>query len=146
MSNALATTTLLDGIRAAVLTAWGTMPISYGPPRTPILSTPYAVIQWDTVVVSLDGVGSAIGNPSQRNSFTILGRFPFPTDPTQIIALQKVIYANLLIAQLQSGPEFSSIGILPLVTTIDATEPDDPNERVFEVTLTFEVFTLATYL
>jgi hypothetical protein len=145
MSNALATASLLDAIRAAILAAWGTMPISYGPPRTPLATTPYAVVLWDTVVISFDGPGGSIGNPSQQNSFSIIGRFPFPSDPTQIIALQKVSQANALIAQLQSGPSFASVGLLPLVTKVDATEPDDPNEKVYEITLTFSVVTVASH-
>ena len=145
MSNTLATAALLEGIRAAIVSAWGSMAISYGPPRVPVSSTPYAVVQWDTVAISFEGMGGTVGNVSQRNSFTIVGRFPFPSDPSQIIALEKVSLANALIGQLQTGPSFASVGLMPLVTKVDASEPDNPNEKVYEITLTFEATTIATH-
>jgi len=145
MSNALNTAALLEGIRLATLTAWGSIPISYGPPRVPITSLPYGVVTWNRVEVDRNGPGSTVGRNSQKNLFTILGRFPFPADPTEVIDLQKVNLANSLIAQLQTGPEFASIGLQPLVISVDSGETDRPSERAFEVTLTFEVFTVADH-
>lgn len=145
MSNALQTPTLLDAIRVAVLAAWGTMPVSYGRPRTPIGSVPYAVVCWDAVHVSFNGVAAAASSPSQTNSFTIIGRFPFPTDPTQVIDLQRVTQANALIAQLQTSSTFAGIGMNPLVTRVDASDLADPNEKAYEITLTFVVATQATH-
>jgi len=145
MSNALATAPLLDAIRAAVLAAWGAMPISYGRPRTPISSTPYAVVIWDPVVVSFGGPAASVSNTSQTNEFTIVGRFPFPTDPTQVIDLQRVAQANALIAQLQGSATFAGIGMNPLVTKIDGSDLADPNEKAYELTLTFVVVTQASH-
>ena len=145
MSNALATSTLMEGIRSAVVTAWGILPISIGRPRVPIAALPYAVLIWNRVDISSDGPGSSLGISSQKNRFTIIGRFPFPTDPADIIDLEKVSRANSLIAALQSGPDFAEIGFQPLVTSVESTEPDPPSEKAYEVTLTFEVSTVASH-
>ena len=145
MSNALATATLLDAIRAAVLSAWGTMPISYGRPRTPIASVPYAVISWESVQVSFTGGSATLTNPSQSNRFRIVGRFPFPSDPTQVIDLQRITQANALIAQLQASATFAGIGMNPLVTEILASDLADPNEKTYELSLTFVVLTQASH-
>jgi len=145
MSNAIQTATLLDAIRATVLAAWGAMPISYGKPRTTISATPYAVICWNYVDVSFTGIAASFSNPAQSNSFTIIGRFPFPSDPTQVIDLQRITQANALIAQLQTAATFAGIGMNPLVTKIDATDLADPNEKAYELTLTFVVQTQASH-
>jgi len=145
MSNALQTAALLDAIRGAVLAAWGTMPVSYGRPRTPLAATPYAVITWDPVSVSFAGLAGSVGNTSQLNAFTIIGRFPFPSDPTQVIDLQRVTQANLLIALLQTASTFAGIGMNPLVTQIDASDLADPNEKAYEIRLTFVVVTQASH-
>lgn len=145
MSNALLTATLLDAIRVCVVAAWGNLAISYGQPRTP-LAAPYCVIYADSVGVSFGGQLSTVGNTSQENSFTINGRFAFPSDPTQIIDLLKIGQANNLIGQLQASSTFAGgTGLYPIVTMIDFTEPDDPNERAYEVTLTFAVLTQASH-
>lgn len=144
MSNAIQTAVLLDAIRSAIVAAWPAMAISYGAPRTPV-AAPYAVVSADSVAVSFTGVSASLLGTSQENRFSIVGRFPFPSDATSIIELQKVSYANELIAQLQSGGSFASIGMFPLVKGIDFSESDDPNERVFEVTLLFSVITMATH-
>ena len=145
MSNALQTAPLLDAIRSAILAAWGTMPISYGMPRTPIASAPYAVIYWDEVRVSFTGFGATFSNPAHANTFTIIGRFPFPSDPTEIIDLQRVSQANALIAQLQTAATFAGVGMNPLVTKVDGSNLANPNEKVYELRLTFEVLTQATH-
>jgi len=144
MSNALLTFTLRDAVRTAVLAAWGSVPISYGKPRMPI-GAPYAVVQAGKVAVSFDGPAATVTNTSQENSFTIVGRFPFPTDPTQVIEDQKVTLANALIAQLQASGGFAGVGLAPLVSGIEWSESDDPNEKVFEVTLQFRVMTQASH-
>ncbi len=143
MSHSLMTASIMDAIRAAIVSAWGAMPISFGTPLLPIPSVPHAVLHWDTVEISFSGPGATVGGVSQRNRFTILGRFPFPSDPSQVISLQKVVQANLLISALQGGPNFDSVGLLPLVTQVSAETPDDLNEKVFSVMLRFEVVTLA---
>jgi len=145
MSNALQTAPLMDAIRAAVLAAWGAMPISFGAPRTPIVPAPYAVILWDTVEVSFTGFAASLANPAQSNSFTIIGRFAFPSDPSEVIDLQKVTQANALIAHLQVAPPLAGIGLNPLVTKIDSKGLADPNEKAYEITLTFVVQTQATH-
>jgi len=145
MSNALQTATLLDAIRAAVLAAWGTIPVSYGAPRTPIVPAPYAVVCWDAVEISFTGPAAAFSNPGQTNRFTIIGRFPFPSDPTEVIDLQRVTKANALIAQLQTAATFAGIGMNPLVTRVDATNLENPNEKAYEITLTFVVQTQASH-
>ncbi len=145
MSNALQTAALLDSIRAAVISAWGTMPISYGRPRVPIAAAPYTVITWESVDVSFTGTSATLANPNQTNRFTIIGRFPFPTDPSQVIDLQRVERANTLIAQLQNGATFAGIGMNPLVTKVEASNLADPNEKAYEFTLTFVVVTQATH-
>ena len=147
MSNALQTAALVSAIEAAIQTAWGTptaIPVSIGQPRLPFASTPYSVILWEPVEVSFgDRVGS-MTNTNQANTFTIIGRWPFPADKTQTIDLLKVSKANALIAQLQPGPSFAG-GMFPLVTRIESAEPDDPNEKVYEVTMTFTVYTIAAH-
>ncbi|MDR3691182.1 MAG: hypothetical protein P4L46_17510 [Fimbriimonas sp.] len=145
MSNSLLTVALLDSIREAVLSAWGSMPVSYGPPRTPIVGTPYAVIDWRSVEISFDGLGASAGKTSQLNRFVVLGRFPFPDDPTQIVSLQRAARASDIIGQLQTGAEFASIGLMPLVTKVDGSEPADPNERTYIVSIEFEVVTIADH-
>ena len=142
MSYLLQTPALLEAVRAALISAWGDMPVSYGAPRVPISPAPYAVVHWDAVEMSYSGLGATLGSPSQKNLFTVIGRFPFPSDPTEIISLLKVSQANALITQLQALPEFAGVGVLPLVSRVDATEPDDPNERVFEVSISFSVVTV----
>ena len=145
MSNALLTFSLRDAVRTAVIAAWGSIPISYGKPRMPIATTPYAVVQAGKVAISFDGPAATVTNTSQENSFTIIGRFPFPTDPTQVIEDQKVTLANALIAQLQASGGFAGVGMAPLVGAVEWSEGDDPNEKVFEVTLQFRVMTQATH-
>ena len=145
MSNALQTASLLDAIRAAVVAGWGSIPISYGAPRTSILPAPYAVVLADAVEVSFTGVGASFSSPSQLNRFTIIGRFPFPSDPTMILDLERVTKANALIIQLQVGSTFAEIGIHPLVTSVSFSTLANPNEKVYDVTLTFSVTTLATH-
>ena len=144
MSNQIQTATLLEAIREAVVAAWPAMPISYGSPRVP-LATPYCVVQATSVLVSFTGRLATVGNTSQSNSFSILGRFPFPADPSQVVLLQKVSYANALIAQLQASATFAD-GAYPLVNSVEFSELDDPNERVFEVLVWFSVETQGSHL
>ncbi len=145
MSNQLSTSSLLDAIRAAVVAAWPAMPISYGRPRTP-LTAPYCVIRADSVQVDFRGAAATLGNTNQANAFTILGRFPFPTDPTQIIELQRVTLANDLIAQLQLAETFAGTGMQPIVASVEWSDSADPNERMFDVALKFSVITQASLI
>ena len=145
MSNGLLTSTLLDAIRSAVLAAWGSMPISYGPPRLPGLSAPYAVVCWDSVEVSFTGFGASFSNAAQVNRFTIIGRFPFPSDPTLVIDLERITLANALIGQLQTGSTFAGVGMNPLVTKVVPTNLGNRNEKVFELTVEFEVRTVVSH-
>ena len=143
MSNQIQTAVLLDAIRSAVIAAWPTMPICYGSPRLP-LTAPYCVVQATDIGISLSGRVATVGNTSQVNRFSILGRFPFPSDASQVILLQKVSFANDLIAQLQAAGTFAG-GVYPLVTSVDFSEADDPNEKVFEGVLGFSVETQASH-
>lgn len=140
MSHTLQTATLLDSIRAGIVAAWPTMPISYGRPRTP-LAAPYAVICASAVSISYSGTLATLTSTHQRNEFVIYGRFAFPSDPTQLIELQKVTLANDLIGQLQNSDSFAGVGLYPIVSKVDWSDPDDPNEKVYEVAVTFEVMT-----
>jgi hypothetical protein len=116
------------------------MPISYGRPRLP-LAAPFCVISASAVSMAYIGTLATLTSTHQRNEFVIIGRFPFPSDPTQIIELQKVTLANELIGSLQGSNVFAGVGLYPLVTKVDWADPDDPDEKVFEVALTFEVLT-----
>jgi hypothetical protein len=139
--NGILTGSILPAVKAAVVAAWGDIPISYDrPPRMP-LATPYALVLWDKVDISFSGRGAGVGSPGQDNTFTIVGRFPFPSDPTQPVALQKVDQANLLIAQLQTGEMFAGLGMLPLVTSVDPGS-DDGSNNLYEVVLTFNLKTV----
>jgi hypothetical protein len=109
------------------------------------LTAPYAVVSWNSVHVSFTGRGASLVNPTQNHRFTIVGRFPYPIDPAEVVDLQRVGKANLLIAQLQGAASFAGIGMFPLVTQIDSARLGSPDEKVYEVTLVFEVQTLASH-
>lgn len=146
MSNALQTRALITGIEAAIQIAWGpNFPIAVGQPRVPFAQNSFAVILWEPVTIEFGGKVGSVSRPGQFNVFTITGRWPFPADKTQILDLLKVDKANLLIAQLQMGPVFANIGGFPLVTGVSPSETDDPNEKVYEVTLTFSCYTIADH-
>lgn len=150
MSNALQTTALLAAIKTAVVTAWGNIPVTYGPPKLAAgvgLSeqAPFCEVLWEAVDVSFAGLGGSVQSPSQANTFTIHGTFPFPEDPTQPIDIEKVTQANLLIAQLQNGPGFAGIGLKPLVTKIDPADHHATTDGVYDLTLTFITYTLASH-
>lgn len=136
MSNALQTAALLEAIRAAAIAAWSVGSVDYGQPRT-VRTLPYAIVYWDAVEQSFETVSTL----QQVNRFRIIGRFANPASTTDYIDLQKVIKANAMIAQLQSGATFASIGYLPIVTSIDPSESDPVDEGAYEITLTFEVRT-----
>lgn len=144
MSNAILTASLLDAIRVCVLGAWGAVTVDYGQPRTARVA-PYAIVYADSVAVSFGGLVSTVTNTSQENNFTIVGRFPFPGDSTDNIELEKIAKANAFIALAQASGGFATVGMFPIVTGVDFTEPDDPNEQVYEVTLTFSVLTQASH-
>ena len=145
MSNSLPIRTLLAGIVTAVNSAWnGLSSISLGEPRTP-QSLPYAVIDWNSSGVSFSGTGATVQGPAQHHSFGIIGRFAYPSDPTQEILLLKSDYVNQLIAQLQTGANFAGIAILPLVSEINPAETDPVSEGAFEIAVTFECVTLGTH-
>ncbi len=144
MSNAVTIAPLLEGIRSAIVAAWPAMPISYGQLRMPLHQVPHAIVLWDRVTIDFKGTGASLRRPSQRNSFTILGRFPFPEDATQWIALEQVARANELIALLQASPEFAGIGVLPLVTEV-RPQTQFSDDQTYEVTLIFEVTTTASH-
>ena len=145
MSNAVPTDVLLGAITTCVDAAWPEcVSVDYGEPLT-AGTLPYAVINPGAVSISFTALGASASRPSQSHSFRIIGRFPHPTDPTQNLVLLKIAKANLLIAQLQTGPNFAGIAGLPLVTEVDYGEPDDKTENSYEVTLTFVCFTTADH-
>ena len=144
MSNALVVPTLFNALVAAVNTAWSNPIIEFGRARTK-QGIPYARIWWEQVTVEMSGTTATLLGTNQTYNFGILGRFPFPTDPTQIVELLKVDKANELIALIQTGANFATIGVLPIVHTIDPGEQDDPGEGAYEVTLMFQCYVQATH-
>jgi hypothetical protein len=142
MSNALSIESLLSTLQTAISEAWPGVPLFLGQPRVSA-PTPYAALTWARTTVSFDGLGAGISQMSQKNVFRIVGRFPFPADPSQQVEALKATQANALIAHLQPTSEFG-VGILPLVTEI-ATDLKAAPEGIWEVALTFEVITLADH-
>jgi hypothetical protein len=142
MPNNLAIEALLTAAKSAIGVAWPGVPIFLGQPRT-TAAIPYAVLAWTGTQVSFSGIGAGASQVSQRNTFRIVGRFSFPTDPTQQVELLKATQANAVIAQLQPSAAFGG-GMLPLVTEV-ATDAKAPAEAAWELTLTFEVITLAEH-
>lgn len=140
MSNAIQTRALLTAIVSAISTAWD-VPVDLGRPLT-TRALPYCLVKWESVEVSFSGLGATMKRPSQKNTFTIEGRWSLPSDGTQV-DLAKVDRANELIAQLQASATFATVGLLPLVTAVD--NPDDVQEGAYGVKLSFEVTTLADH-
>lgn len=145
MSNALQVETLITGIETAIQTAWGNIPVQIGSPRVKLPQPPYALIYWDEVGVAFGGKLATFTNTTQTNTITVIGRWPFPSDDTVIIDLEKLVQANLFIAQFQAAGSFAGIGLYPIVSKITSTESDDPNEKYYEVTLVCECVTQASH-
>lgn len=135
MSNALATSTLIDQVEAAIGAAWaGLTKVYWGRPReTPTPdSLPYAVGIIDAIQITDD---TAL-QMEQSYSLRIIGRFANPVDPTSIIEIEKSTRASELIARLQPGATFGNF-YLPKVTNVDFAESDEVPEDAYEVTATF---------
>jgi hypothetical protein len=145
MSNAVATDAFLEAIRAAIVTAWGPITVDYGIPRLPVSEgAPLAVVIPESVQMEFSGLGST-NSVQQSNTFTIIGRFPDPSDHSANIVLEKITKVNALIAKLQAGTNFTSYGYLPLVRSVDFAEQDDSGEGMYEVELTFSVMSEADH-
>jgi len=153
--NGIQTQALLGAIESAIVAAWAPpgdspkFPVSWSDPRLPIggadglVSAPdgYAVIRPLAVQMSFSQQAAAVGTVNQENSFEILGRFPWPSDPSVLILTSQISAANALIAHLQTGPSFASIGLLPLVSRVGFIESGEPNNAYFDVSLRFDVVT-----
>lgn len=153
MSNAVPTQGLLDDLESAVQAAWGAIPVSWNDPKLPIAGAQgnvpapngYAVIDASGLDISFSGQAATMLQTNQENSFQILGRFPWPSDPTTLIMVAQIEKANLLIGQLQSGPNFGDGGLLPLVTAVDYTQKGSNSDRMYEVAMIFTVVTRADH-
>lgn len=139
MGASIQTATLLEALRVAIRAAWQDITVDYGEPAT-VRPLPYAVITVEGVTQSFDGPGASLSHVSQENRFRIVGRWPLPTDPADIVLLEQIDRANELINLLQPGSAFS-IGMLPIVSMIDPTPIGRPSEGKYEVALTFTCYT-----
>lgn len=134
MGNAFQGREVLSALVPAVQDAWGLSRVALRQPRTRQLDLPYAVIWFDAFGADFGGVQSVL----QSLRFGILGRFPFPTDSSLNVELEKLDRVNEVIAVLQTGPTFGG-AMLPLVTRADFGETDSPTNAAYEVTVFFEV-------
>lgn len=144
MSNALQTTALFAAIEQAVQTAWA-IPALIGMPTT-VIAPPYAVISATDVEVNFAGKVGTVLNPEQVNTFVITGIWPVPPDPSVQLSILSAEKANLLIAQLQTGPNFAGIAMFPLVTKISfGTESLENKQAVYYASLIFRCSTSASH-
>ena len=123
---------ILEAIRANVNEAWeASMPVSFGPP-VEALAAPYAVVDLLPVAREFQTVRGV----EETYRFRVTGRFPFPSSGN--LLLTKAGRMRALIELLQPGPRYQGLATRPLVTQADPGETDDGEQRVYEVTLTFE--------
>ncbi len=154
MSNALQTSALLTAINAAIQTAAQTFLSTSAPnpilifneqPRTEVETLPYAIAEPEVVHIDMAGRAGTVAGISQENRFRIIVRQRFPTDPSQLLLNLKLAAANALIANLQNGPGFAGIAMLPLVSDVTFAETDSFSTKVFEVELAFTCVTIGTH-
>jgi hypothetical protein len=140
----------LDAITAYVYLAWtgddAPKKTYRGEPRTVAVALPFVSIIPEAVQSGFDQELGTLADVGQTNAFTIIGRFPIPSDPDVAIPDEQTRLANLLIGQLQSRPDFYlpaygenpevALGNLPLVSTVDFSSYD-LKEGYFDVTLSF---------
>jgi len=159
MSNALPTIQLLKWIAQDIQAARGATPaapyqVFFEKPRTapegspsdgpPGYNPPYCIVLPKTTKVSFSGLTASVLNPDQANEFYIYVEEPWPDD-SYPIAFAKTDWANSLIAQVQTGPNYHGIGNFPLVTDVDYGDDGDPNERVWEMMMVFTLNTTASH-
>ena len=156
MSNAVQTDTLLFALKEdiqAALTAPQAAPfqVFFERPRTPVnedgmggYTPPYAIVLPKPVKISFAGLLGSVINPDQENEFYLYFVFPWPPDDVPI-PLFKIGVASQVIAQIQTGANYHGFGVNPLVTDVDYSEDGDPNERVTEMMLVFNVHTQASH-
>lgn len=138
MSNAFAADAVLTELAEAVQGAWSVSQVALRAPRTRQLHLPYAVIRIEELGANRDGPLASLGRVEQTMKFGILGRFPFPTDPSLNVELEKLTRVNELVAALQTGATFAD-GSFPLVTRADFREEDSTLNAAYEVAATFEL-------
>ncbi len=140
MSNSLATRTFFEGLAAAAVAAWSVTRVYPGAPREPMTASklPYSSIDWSGAAITFSASGRK-NSVEQTYEFEIYGAFAFPDDPQKIILLEASDRADELIAAVQTGPNFTAYGYLPLVTAVEPMAIFDEGEEAYGVKVTFSV-------
>jgi hypothetical protein len=133
MSQMTQAAALLDAIKQDCIDAWGLTngTVHYDQVRIPETSRDYALIQ----MLPVDMTALTARSVRQDFLFRITRRAPFPASGN--LTLYKIEQANLLIAELITGPKYADIAFLPYVTQYDPLEEDDPQNSYVEFSVTF---------
>jgi hypothetical protein len=133
MSSPFVSETLRNAIAAAVLSAWAPEEIYFGAPREVVPLLPSAAIHLDSV----QRISATVSRVRYEYSFSIVGRFAWPGDPTSTIEAAKTAKSNSLYAALITGSTFAGVADLHNVDSITYEEVDDPRQRAYEVRVAF---------
>lgn len=147
MSNSLVVGVLMDAIITAINAAWDNPTIGEDSiPRT-IQDLPFVSLSWLEVHIDMGGYSAAVTSPNQAYRFEIIYFFPMPpADGTHKLSRVKAQYASDIIAQLQTGPTFAGIAIMPIVERISAKDRSPAFEGAAEVRVQFSCQVQASYL
>ena len=133
MSQMTQAAALLAALTQDCIDAWGLLngSVHYDQVRIPETSTDYAIIQ----MMPVDMGALAARTVYQNYNFRITRRAPMPNSGN--ITLYKIAQANLLIAQIITGPNYEDIAHLPYITQFDPLEEDDPQSKYVEFSVVF---------
>lgn len=133
MSQMVNAEAIINALMQDCIDAWtlGDGRVDFGQKRFPQNVVPYAII--DMLPVAMGALGAR--TVKQDYTFRIYARFEFPA--TGNILLAKIAKANLLIAKIITGANYRDLAYLPYITEFDPTEEDEPQQRVYEFSVTF---------
>lgn len=129
----LLTVDIRDAVRDAVVAAWNVTEVHKGTPRFVKTTVPFAVIYMDSVAMEY----VTVTDVQQTYTFEIVGVFAI--EGGTVVEDEKLARANELITVLMAEGSFAEYGMMPLASNVNFSEPDDVNESVYEVSVTFTV-------
>lgn len=125
----------------AVKAAWALDSIYFDDPRvTGNAAPPYAIVTLDSVDYASEGSSPTIAR--YIYSFTIMGRFPYPSVSTDLIAAAQLAKLNTIHEYLISPSRATAVAIRGIADTVlvnnaSFSSLNNPAARDYELVLTF---------
>lgn len=135
---------ILQAVRAAAQAAWGVEKVYMGPPAQRVTSLPYITLKLVGWKQDFSGAAASLTQTNATVTISIIGRFPFPTDPTERLQSVKLDRLGILLAHIQAGSSLAG-GMLPIITGARFSESDTATNGAYEIEATFQAFTRAPH-